>query len=80
LKANKERIVTLSYEPAFWRPRIINFTIVSGKYLRNIEVKLEEEKSYPLFEVVIILLSISLLINFYLLVKKKLEKSKKELI
>jgi len=57
--------------------RDITFSLISGNYLKNVKIKLEEEKKLPVFEIVITLLAISLFVNFYLVVRGK---NKKELI
>ena len=77
LKKSKEKEVTLTYIPAYWMPRDITFSLISGNYLKNVKIKLEEEKKLPVFEIVITLLAISLFVNFYLVVRGK---NKKELI
>jgi len=77
LKKGEEREITLTYVPAYWMPRNITFSLISGNYLKNVEIRLKEEKKLPIFEIIVTLLTISLFVNFYLVVKGK---NKKELI
>ena len=75
LKKGEEKEIVLNYIPAFWISREINFTLVSEKYAKTIKIKLEKEKKYPISEIIILFLLISLSLNFYFILRRETKKN-----
>jgi hypothetical protein len=78
LVSGEKRAVSMDYKSAVWRPRNITFAVFSdGGYQEfSVELKKKEESIFDFFYLAIFLLSISIILNFYLLLKRTKKKRK----